>query len=214
MSTAIVTEAQSRSLPALDRAALIAVLLTPLLLLHAHGFAEAAIAVTDACFLARSAIARDWTWLRAVVAAGRPGVVGLAGSVFAARAVARPWRGRRRLAGAGRGHAAVPGVRRGTGARGSARRRGPPLDVRHRRRRCRLYRIADAGSVRCRLQPVWRAARPGRRTDRPVRQAARRAAAVAHPVPRTHPARRGVAGTPGSRREAGRVRTAACRRCS
>jgi O-Antigen ligase len=65
MSTAIVTEARSRSPPALDRATLIAVLLTPLLLLHAHGFAEAAIAVTDACFLARSAIARDWTWLRA-----------------------------------------------------------------------------------------------------------------------------------------------------
>jgi O-antigen ligase len=65
MSTAIATEAKTRSPPALDRAALIAVLLTPLLLLHAHGFAEAAIAVTDACFLARSAIARDWTWLRA-----------------------------------------------------------------------------------------------------------------------------------------------------
>ncbi|HXA23406.1 MAG TPA: O-antigen ligase family protein [Acetobacteraceae bacterium] len=65
MSTAILTDAQSRILPALDRAALIAVLLTPLLLLHAHGFAEAAIAVTDACFLTRSAIARDWTWLRA-----------------------------------------------------------------------------------------------------------------------------------------------------
>jgi O-antigen ligase len=65
MSTVTLTEAQSRFLPALDRAALIAVLLTPLLLLHAHGFAEAAIAVTDACFLARSTIARDRTWLRA-----------------------------------------------------------------------------------------------------------------------------------------------------
>jgi O-Antigen ligase len=65
MSTATLTETQSRFLPALDRAALIAVLLTPLLLLHAHGFAEAAIAATDACFLARSTIARDWTWLRA-----------------------------------------------------------------------------------------------------------------------------------------------------
>ncbi len=63
MSTAILTEAQNRILPPLDRTALIAVLLTPLLLLHAHGFAEAAIAVTDACFLARSAIDRDWTWL-------------------------------------------------------------------------------------------------------------------------------------------------------
>jgi hypothetical protein len=64
MSTAILTGAQSRILPTLDRVALIAVLLTPLLLLHAHGFAEAAIAVTDACFLARSTIARDRAWLR------------------------------------------------------------------------------------------------------------------------------------------------------
>jgi O-Antigen ligase len=65
MSTAILTQAQSRALPALDLAAMVAVLLTPPLLLHAHGFAEAAIALTDACFLARSTIARDWTWLRA-----------------------------------------------------------------------------------------------------------------------------------------------------
>jgi O-antigen ligase len=64
MSIAILTEQQSRILPALDRAALTAVLLTPLLLLHAHGFAETAMAVTDACFLARSTIARNWTWLR------------------------------------------------------------------------------------------------------------------------------------------------------
>ena len=98
MSTAILTDAQSRILPALDRAALIAVLLTPLLLLHAHGIAEAAIAVTDACFLARSAIARDWTWLRAVVAARRPGLVGLAGPVLPARPCPRPRRRRRRLA--------------------------------------------------------------------------------------------------------------------
>ena len=48
----------------LDRAALIALLATPLLLLHAHGFAEASIGVVDVCFLARSAIARDWGWLR------------------------------------------------------------------------------------------------------------------------------------------------------
>jgi O-antigen ligase len=64
MSTATLMAAPGRIQPALDRTALIAVLLTPLLLLHAHGFAEAAIAVTDACFLARAAIARDWTWLR------------------------------------------------------------------------------------------------------------------------------------------------------
>ncbi len=64
MSSATLTKQQSRILPALDQVALIAVLLTPVLLLHAHGVAEAAMAVTDACFLARSAIARDWTWLR------------------------------------------------------------------------------------------------------------------------------------------------------
>ena len=64
MSTATLTDTPSRIVPALDRAALIAALLTPLLLLHAHGFAEGAIAVVDACFLARATIARDWTWLR------------------------------------------------------------------------------------------------------------------------------------------------------
>lgn len=51
-------------LPALDRTAIGAVLLTPLLLLHAHGIAEGAIAVTDACFLARSVLTREWAWLR------------------------------------------------------------------------------------------------------------------------------------------------------
>ena len=65
MSTAILTAPESRILPVLDRAALIAVLVTPLLLLHAHGLAEAAIAVADGCFLARAAVARDWAWLRA-----------------------------------------------------------------------------------------------------------------------------------------------------
>ena len=48
----------------LDRAALIAVLATPPLLLHAHGIAEAAIAVADLCFLARSAFAAQWAWTR------------------------------------------------------------------------------------------------------------------------------------------------------
>jgi O-antigen ligase len=48
----------------LDQAALVALLATPLLLLHAHGFAEASIGVVDICFLARSAIARDWGWMR------------------------------------------------------------------------------------------------------------------------------------------------------
>jgi hypothetical protein len=53
-----------RTLIALDRIALGAVLLTPLLLLHAHGIAEMAIAVADLCFLARSAITRYWAWTR------------------------------------------------------------------------------------------------------------------------------------------------------
>jgi O-Antigen ligase len=48
----------------LDRAALLAVLLTPLMLLHAHSVADALIAVADVCFLLRSARAADWTWLR------------------------------------------------------------------------------------------------------------------------------------------------------
>lgn len=58
------TDARSgRVLRALDRIALAAVLLLPLLLLHAHGIADAAIVVADACFLARSAITRSWAWL-------------------------------------------------------------------------------------------------------------------------------------------------------
>jgi hypothetical protein len=65
MSTATLTDTASHILPALDRAVLIAALLTPLLLLHAHGIAEGTIAVVDAGFLARTAITRDWTWLRA-----------------------------------------------------------------------------------------------------------------------------------------------------
>ena len=38
--------------------------LPPLLLLHAHGIAEGAIAVADVCFLARCVITREWAWLR------------------------------------------------------------------------------------------------------------------------------------------------------
>src|SRR4051812_38636285 len=53
-----------RILAMLEQTALIAVLLTPLLLLHAHGIAEIAIATADVCFLARAAILRDWRWLR------------------------------------------------------------------------------------------------------------------------------------------------------
>jgi hypothetical protein len=57
-------QTQPRAEPHLDRIALIAVLLTPLLLLHAHGIAEAAIGIAGLCFLARSALQRDWSWLR------------------------------------------------------------------------------------------------------------------------------------------------------
>ena len=49
----------------LDRTAKGAVLLTPLLLLHAHGIAEGAIAIADLCFLVRSHLTKDWGWTRA-----------------------------------------------------------------------------------------------------------------------------------------------------
>src|SRR5579864_4600423 len=64
MATTTLTGDTARALIALDRIALGAILLTPLLLLHAHGIAEGTIAVADICFLARSAITRDWNWLR------------------------------------------------------------------------------------------------------------------------------------------------------
>lgn len=54
-----------RPATALDQVALFSVMPLPLLLLHAHGIAEVAIGVADACFLARSASLRDWSWLRA-----------------------------------------------------------------------------------------------------------------------------------------------------
>ena len=47
----------------LDRAALIATLLTVPMLLHAHAFAEATMGIASACFLVRSAMTRDWRWL-------------------------------------------------------------------------------------------------------------------------------------------------------
>ncbi len=52
-----------RTLPALDRVAVVSVLLTPLLLLHAHGFAEASMAVASLCFLGHAALTRQWGWL-------------------------------------------------------------------------------------------------------------------------------------------------------
>ena len=55
---------QDRILTALDRAALVAVLLLPLFLLHARAFGEASIAISGLCFLARSARLGDWAWTR------------------------------------------------------------------------------------------------------------------------------------------------------
>jgi O-Antigen ligase len=55
---------RARVLAVLDRAALGAVLLTPLFLLHARGLSEVAIAVADLCFILRSALAGDWSWVR------------------------------------------------------------------------------------------------------------------------------------------------------
>lgn len=49
----------------LDRVARVSTLLTPLLLLHAHGIAEASVAIAGLCFLMRSASTGDWAWLRA-----------------------------------------------------------------------------------------------------------------------------------------------------
>jgi len=47
-----------------DRTALGAILLTPVLLLHAHGIAEVAIGVADLCFLLRCTVTGAWDWLR------------------------------------------------------------------------------------------------------------------------------------------------------
>jgi O-antigen ligase len=48
----------------LDRVALVSTLITPLLLMHAHGFAEASFGLAGLCFLLRSHAMRDWAWLR------------------------------------------------------------------------------------------------------------------------------------------------------
>jgi hypothetical protein len=55
---------ESRPASILEQIALVAVLLLPLLLLHAHGVAEIAIGVADLCFLLRGAQTGDWAWLR------------------------------------------------------------------------------------------------------------------------------------------------------
>ena len=48
----------------LDRVGLAAILLTPILLMHARSAAEGTIGLTVACFLTRSAMAKDWAWVR------------------------------------------------------------------------------------------------------------------------------------------------------
>jgi O-antigen ligase len=50
-------------MPSLDLASRLAVLVMPLMLLHAPSLAEVSIGVTDLCFLARSALEHDWRWL-------------------------------------------------------------------------------------------------------------------------------------------------------
>ncbi len=50
----------------LDQAGVALALALPLFLLHGRGVAEAIILVTDALFLARSLLARDWSWLRSI----------------------------------------------------------------------------------------------------------------------------------------------------
>jgi O-Antigen ligase len=64
MSEVAVGSNPARFAAPLDRAALGAILLLPLLLLHAHGIAEVAITVADICFLARCTLSGDWAWLR------------------------------------------------------------------------------------------------------------------------------------------------------
>lgn len=59
-----VPDFRARALPILDRTALVCVLLLPLLLMHAHGIAEVALAIADFCFLGRCAITRNWAWAR------------------------------------------------------------------------------------------------------------------------------------------------------
>lgn len=51
--------------PRLDRVALIATLLTPLMLMHGHAIADGLIVVADLCFLLRCAMTGDWRWVRA-----------------------------------------------------------------------------------------------------------------------------------------------------
>ncbi len=63
---------RQRAAGRLDGLAIVAVLLCPVFLLHGRAIAEGLIGLTAACFLVRSALERDWGWLRRgwVMAAG------------------------------------------------------------------------------------------------------------------------------------------------
>jgi O-antigen ligase len=60
----MVAIAGTRVIARLEQIALVSVLLLPLLLMHAHGVAEVAMAIADLCFLLRCALVGDWGWLR------------------------------------------------------------------------------------------------------------------------------------------------------
>ncbi len=64
MSQYVEPTAAERTLVMAEWIALGLVLLSPLLLLHAHGIAEVAIAIVDVCFLLRSYVKREWAWIR------------------------------------------------------------------------------------------------------------------------------------------------------
>ncbi|WP_158742612.1 O-antigen ligase [Acidisphaera sp. L21] len=51
-------------LMALDRIAVLCILVCPVFLLHGRAVADVLMVLTSLCFLARSAITRDWAWLR------------------------------------------------------------------------------------------------------------------------------------------------------
>ena len=48
----------------LDQIALVSAFISPLLLMHAHGFAEASFGIASLCFLLRSGATGDWAWLK------------------------------------------------------------------------------------------------------------------------------------------------------
>jgi hypothetical protein len=64
ITRAMVAFTGTRVVRRLERTALFSVMLLPLLLMHAHGIAEVAIAIADLCFLLRCGLVGDWSWLR------------------------------------------------------------------------------------------------------------------------------------------------------